>query len=204
MAIFSLPWDETLPAGREGARAFFARVDILASLHGVKTSTAIALMGQESLALDDGDAPRGRVLTAEALPYALEGNDPHIIAHVRCGLAWATFASGTPLLAAGYYTRALHAFASLEDAAGSLAVALGGVAALIGEDDPLMAGRLWGAARIHVGLTARQIPGGYYAQWVSAARQRVGEAEWRTAERAGRALSMEDAVLEALDALDRY
>ncbi|MBC8077989.1 MAG: tetratricopeptide repeat protein, partial [Chloroflexales bacterium] len=183
------------------ARALFEEGQALAHQQGNKDSVATALGCLARVAYAEGDYDRATTLYEESIV---------ILRGFEGSLAPQLIELGRVVLAQGNYARATALFheylrESPEYLYGRLCCleGLGGVEAAQG--DGIRAARLWGAAeaqRMAADLPRDVIDAPDYERWVAEARTRFDTAAFAAAWEAGRGLSLDEAVEEALRSQD--
>jgi non-specific serine/threonine protein kinase len=127
------------------------------------------------------------------------------VAHALYNLGWATLAQGAYAPARTFYEESLARFRSLGDQHG-LTLALEGLAALAAaRHQDTRAARLLGAAAILRETTSgplSPVDHARYRHYLAAAQARLDDATWAAAWVAGRELSLEQTVEEALTAVE--
>ena len=148
------------------------------------------------------DFPRARALFDEILGLSRETNRPSTFAAVLLEAGMLLGRMGEHERAAAYLRESLvlHQERGIRFGVASCLLALGGVLNTAGQAE--RATRLLGAAEVaweEIGATMPPVYRPLYAQVVERARAALGEQAFAAAWAAGRALSREDAIAEALD-----
>ena len=158
------------------------------------------------IATAQGDVARGRRLLGDSLAQFRALGNRTGVAETLADLGRAALVQGDTTAAAAYFTESLLLFARVlgkQSYAAACLVGLSGVAGAQGQ--PVMAARLLGAADALCTSTSRRLPWvarGAYEQQVATLRQaRLNAAPIATAWAEGRALTLEQAVADALEAL---
>jgi tetratricopeptide (TPR) repeat protein len=130
------------------------------------------------------------------------GNQHHALPWAYHGLGETALGQGRLGEAGRYLAQGLALSQTLGDQT-SIAWCLAGLGSVAALDEaPERAARLWGAAdRLRAALGCRQAPAARatYERALSIARAQLGEAAFATAWEGGRALTVEQAIAEALD-----
>jgi tetratricopeptide (TPR) repeat protein len=178
----------------------------LARRLGAKRFVATALGDLAVCAYARSDLPRARDFFAEALTIGREIEDALCVASCLSGLGTVAREGGDLGEAGALYAESLSVYRQIGHSQG-VAAALDEVAILaLRRDEPARAGRLFAAAdarRQAEGLAPAWTPAERAARRASidAARARLGEAGYLVAQEAGRALTIDGAIAEALSAL---
>lgn len=149
----------------------------------------------------EGDYERATPLYEESLALCRESGDRLGAIHVSYNLGSVALARGDAAGAAPYFRASLRLCRELGDQglAGKCLLALASVAAAT--EQPARAARLYGAARVlyeATGLDEDRIGRAHARQCLTTARAALGEAAFAAAQAQGRALSLEEALAEAL------
>jgi predicted ATPase len=169
---------------------------------GDRMGSALALVSLGVVAMSRGDVERAAARFEESLALNREVGDRGGIAFAWEGLGWVALKRGEVAQAEALGREALALHWDLGDPpwiAGSLEM-LASVVVVAGQGE--RAARLLGAAtalREKVGAPLLPTGRGNVEQAVALARAALGEEQWAVAFAAGRALSLEEAVAEALD-----
>jgi predicted ATPase/DNA-binding XRE family transcriptional regulator len=170
---------------------------------GQKWAASPMLSFAAAASLSQGDIPRARQLAERGLSLAREGGARDALYLTLQALATVARAEGDHERAAHLFGEGLSLSAEVEDHS-SLAYYLQGLAAIAASEGELVrAARLWGAAEALLETTeivayAHAPDRSLYQSQVAAAHERLGEAAWEAAWAEGRAMTLEEAIAEAL------
>jgi tetratricopeptide (TPR) repeat protein len=171
------------------------------------TSAAASVLNNLGVTADDQrNYAKARALYEEALALQREVGDTQSIAIYLGNLGEVARDQGDHLAAAAYYREGLAVWATLKDR-WNLTSTLDGVAMLALDRGQLdRVARLFGAAdalRESVGASLPANERVEYERSVTSARVALGDEAFTTAWEAGRALSLEGAIAEALETVDQ-
>jgi predicted ATPase/DNA-binding SARP family transcriptional activator/DNA-binding CsgD family transcriptional regulator len=182
-------WKESLSLARETGDA-------------LRIGTSLCCLGYAAVL--QGENKLATELCEEALAYADEHDDAseHILPETLINLGLAALGQGDYRRAISSFERAL----TVSQPAGrksSLMNALEGMASLsAARETDTRAARLWGAAEAGRESTGIALPPGdraLHEPYLASTRSRLGEAKWEEALSEGRALSLDEAAVYALD-----
>jgi predicted ATPase/class 3 adenylate cyclase/Tfp pilus assembly protein PilF len=186
----------------ERAHAFFEENLNLRRALGDKRGLALALTNLGVVALYRGDYAQAAALCTEGLAFFRELGNKRGIAAALANLGRAALYQSDYARARALQTESLTLFQQLGDQ-GGIAECLEALAGAAGaQGQPLRAARLFGAAealREKIGVPLSPADRPTYDRTVAAARAQLDASAFTTAWTAGRALTMEQAVSEALE-----
>jgi predicted ATPase/class 3 adenylate cyclase len=170
---------------------------------GEKRGVALTLINLGELALADGDYERARTLLDESLRLARDLGHVQLVAMALGNLGLAALYERDCEQSARFFAEALGAFSDLGDKRDA-AESLSGLAAVVAaRGDPIQAARLWGSAELlhdQIGLSPGSGARLVYERFLPAARELVADSAWAEAWEEGRAMTFEQAIVQALEA----
>lgn len=184
------------------AQAYFQEALMLCSDLGDMFGSAHAHENLGRVAHALGDLSKAQIHYAESLA-AFRELGQRDIAHVYLDLGRLARTQGDMARAHTYYTQGLTLVREFMDK-GRFSECLEDIAGLSAAAKPVSAARLFGAAeavRESVGMPLPPVQRADYEQDLAAARAQLDQVAWETAWAAGRAMTREQAIAEAMSAL---